>query len=291
MPAVESHPPKRRGVETLALTGHLDKALSKVRNLTGVALAFGGPVDDDGVLLSRFDGSVVGPLQGVKLAGGLGLGGKVALAQRPFGVDDYIRSPRITHQYDQVIEAEGLRSMIAAPVVVGRTSVAVIYGAVRTSESVGARVVDTVMREVRALEQQLAVELALQAARDRAKDLVSQENLRLRLLLGEVCAQVRDLELSAPEEFRPEATKILRTLRGWHDDESAASPEPSPSLTSRELDILSLISTGARNADIAASLNLTTSTVKSYVKTIMGKLNASTRLEAAYSARRQGHIF
>ena len=47
---------------------------------------------------------------------------------------------------------------------------------------------------------------------------------------------------------------------------------------------------GATNAEIAAALNLTTSTVKSYMKIIMNKLDASTRYEAVMVARREGVI-
>ena len=57
-------------------------------------------------------------MSGVKLSYGHGLGGKAATIQRPIVVNDYVRAPHITHQYDRIIRAEGLRAMVAVPVVV-----------------------------------------------------------------------------------------------------------------------------------------------------------------------------
>lgn len=287
MIGMDEHPPKRRDREGSTLANQLDKTLSKVRAVTGVALAFGGPVNSEGVLLSRFDGHLVGPLSGVRLEAGLGLGGKVALAQHPLTVGDYVGSAGITHDYDRIIQAEGLRSMVAAPVVVGRKSVAVVYGALRTTEVVGGRVVETVVREVRALEQQLAVEWALSESRSRATDVVLQENVRLRHSLEQLRIQLNNLARVERGEVQRQLYDALVSLE---PDEANGEPQTDLHLTRRELDVLSLVSTGASNAAIGAALNLTTSTVKSYMKNIMTKLDASTRLEAVSVARRHGRI-
>lgn len=269
-----------------ALTVQLDKTLTKVRDLTGVTLAFGGPVDGEDVLLSRFNGSVVGPLSGVSLEAGFGLGGKVALTQRSMVVSDYVRTTAITHHYDPVIRAEGLRSMIATPVVVGRRSVAVVYAALRTAEVIGDRVVGTVMNEVRALEQQIAVETALEVRRAMTIEKIAEENQRLRCTLTEVRSRVRDLT----REDKADRDNGLIDLARVIAEGSATGRPPSVKLTPRELDVLSLVADGASNAEIGSLLNLTTSTVKTYMKAIMAKFDVTTRLAAVRAAHRDGRL-
>lgn len=51
-------------------------------------------------------------------------------------------------------------------------------------------------------------------------------------------------------------------------------------LTPRELEVMALVATGARNADIAARLVVAEGTVKSHVKQILRKMHANTRAEA-----------
>lgn len=281
--------PKSGATRSITLNDHLERTLEKVRRLTGVALAFGGPVDSDGVLLSHFNGPVVGPLSGVKLKTGTGLGGKVAVAQRPIVLGDYVASPGITHQYDRVIKAEGLRSMAAIPVVVGRQSIAVVYGALRSPETVGGRVVDILVREVRVLEQQVAVEQALDDVRAVTREDIFRENRLLRGSLRDLYADLRQLAASTKDPIvRLELQKRLTDLEKTHRARPHATS--SINLTPRELDVLTVVATGAKNSEIAAILNLTTSTVKSYMKVIMNKLDASTRYEAVNVARRAALI-
>jgi DNA-binding NarL/FixJ family response regulator len=61
-------------------------------------------------------------------------------------------------------------------------------------------------------------------------------------------------------------------------------------VSSRELQVLSLISTGKRNKEIAADLSISEETVKMHVKNILSKLRASDRTEAVTIALRRGII-
>ena len=59
-------------------------------------------------------------------------------------------------------------------------------------------------------------------------------------------------------------------------------------LTARELEVLSLIAKGLRNADVAQALGLAETTIATHIKAIYRKLGISTRAEAAVHANRLG---
>ena len=72
------------------------------------------------------------------------------------------------------------------------------------------------------------------------------------------------------------------------------TPSPSPStalvepLTERELEVLRLLAEGLSNREIATRLYLAEGTVKNYVSSILGKLGARDRTQAALRARELG---
>lgn len=63
---------------------------------------------------------------------------------------------------------------------------------------------------------------------------------------------------------------------------------PFPELTPRELEVLTLISQGMTNAEIAERLTLSLKTVRNHVSNILNKLQVSDRLQAALRAREAG---
>lgn len=52
------------------------------------------------------------------------------------------------------------------------------------------------------------------------------------------------------------------------------------SLTDREVEVLKVMATGAKNSEIASSLNLSPHTIKTHIYNIFKKINASNRLQA-----------
>lgn len=69
-----------------------------------------------------------------------------------------------------------------------------------------------------------------------------------------------------------------------------AIAEPSPSLSDREQEIMSLLSTGLRDRDIAQLLYISESTVKFHINNSQAKLNAKNRYQAVYQAAIRGWI-
>ncbi|GAA4076929.1 LuxR C-terminal-related transcriptional regulator [Actinomadura miaoliensis] len=258
--------------------------LRRVRRATGVSLAFAGEVlDSRQVRLSFFDGPNVGAMRGVELRPGHGLGGKVAALSRTIALNDYLATPLITHHYDRLISAEGLRAMVATPVIVERATVAVVYGAFRDTQVIGDRIQDAVTAEARALEQRLAVAAATENTLADPADACEAHRLRERIR-----DTYSDLRALAARTDDPETrAAILRAGRRLLDDD--ADPPPVM-LTPRECDIVAHAARGLSNRRIGEALGLTTGTVKSYMKSAMNKLGASTRHEAVISARRTGQI-
>lgn len=65
------------------------------------------------------------------------------------------------------------------------------------------------------------------------------------------------------------------------------SSSPSPDITPREREVLNLIATGATDKEISAQLSLSLHTVKSHVRSILSKLHAANRRQAARLAAQQ----
>lgn len=73
-----------------------------------------------------------------------------------------------------------------------------------------------------------------------------------------------------------------RVLKGVRD--------PLPKLTSREIEVLKLLATGATNKEIARNLFVTEATVKSHLAHIFTKLGADSRSRAIHVAQETGLI-
>jgi DNA-binding NarL/FixJ family response regulator len=101
--------------------------------------------------------------------------------------------------------------------------------------------------------------------------------------------------------------ELFRAIRAVHAGESVVDPSVTarvlervaqhergetvgPALSERELQVLGELAQGRANKEIAASLHLSESTVKTYVARIFTKLDANGRTEAVTKALQQGLI-
>ncbi|MEU1664373.1 LuxR C-terminal-related transcriptional regulator [Streptomyces sparsogenes] len=261
-----------------------------MRRRGGLPVAFGGLFSGARQFrISELTGTTTNSLRGLAITPGNGLGGKVITMSRPISVSDYPASRAISHEYDAAVGAEGLRSMLAVPVVVRGRVRGVLYGALRQPLALGDRALNAAMEAARELEQSLAVQdesqrLLTVAQQPPEADPALWEEVReahgdLRALAQQVSdPQLRERILSA-------CGRLARASSGGAGD---APARPGVELSPREVDVLACVASGATNSAAADRLGLRPETVKSYLRSSMRKLGAHTRLHAVVEARRAG---
>ena len=93
--------------------------------------------------------------------------------------------------------------------------------------------------------------------------------------------------------------ELLETIRSVHAGkrrlpasvaQNLAEHMADEPISSRELEVLSLMATGKRNKEIAGKLSIAEDTVKMHVRNILSKLQVSDRTEAVTIALRRGII-
>lgn len=273
-------------------------ALLRMRRSGGLPVAFGGLLSGGRQLrISELSGTETSALRTLAITPGNGLGGKTIAMARPLAVTDYHASRVISHEYDQAVAAEGLRSVLAVPVVVRSRVRGVLYGALRQPMTLGDRPLTAAVDAARELEQSLAV-------RDEAHRLLAVFHQPVSVdprAWEEVRAAHGELRALAPRITDPRLRQALLTACGRiaaasgaaGRDDAGPDPLPRPAvpvspLAPREIDVLAAVASGATNAAAARRLGLRPETVKSYLRSAMRKLGAHTRLEAVVSARRAG---
>jgi DNA-binding NarL/FixJ family response regulator len=88
----------------------------------------------------------------------------------------------------------------------------------------------------------------------------------------------------------PRVASALFQLVRERKPSAAAAAGSGPALTRREREVLSLIVEGRENNEIAAALVISPETVKSHVSSILEKLEADNRVQAAVVAVRAGLV-
>nr|WP_246259260.1 LuxR C-terminal-related transcriptional regulator [Streptomyces typhae] len=293
--------------------------MQRLRRGTGLEVAFGGLVDDAScVRIAELNGTATRSLSGLAIRAGNGLGGKAVALARPCTVTDYSTSRQISHEYDAVVAPEGLRAVLAVPLVVRRRVRGLLYGALRTALPLGDRTLAAAVAAARDVEQALVVRdeaaALVAAAREAASGLPPRHGAGLPPGHG---TGLPPGHSGAWEQVR-EAREALRALAPRIDDPAlreellaecarlmsatptsatpmTAIPAPAPAamsaaprLAPRELDVLVCLTDGVTNAVAAERLGLRPETVKSYLRSAMRKLGARTRWEAVVVARRSG---
>ncbi|WP_197378579.1 helix-turn-helix transcriptional regulator [Mycolicibacterium mengxianglii] len=251
---------------------------------SGVPVLFAGEVHGDTLLLSEFVGTRTSGLRGLAVRSSSGLGGASMVAGHPLSVADYRNAASITHDYDGPVLGEGIRSVLAVPVVVDGRARAVLYGAHRASAPIGGRTAELMLASARRLSRELQVRdevdrrMRLRAAHPGNTAAAGNEEVRA------VHAELRRLAASSEAPSKEALRRLADQLAGALSDTAPACA----ALTARELDVLAQVALGCTNAEAALRLSLKPETVKSYLRNATAKLGARTRYEAVSKARLSG---
>ncbi|WP_329260585.1 LuxR C-terminal-related transcriptional regulator [Streptomyces sp. NBC_01478] len=264
----------------------IQAALVRLRRGTGLPVAFGGLVESgrQQMRISELSGTLTPSLRALAVSSGNGLGGKAVALARPCAVLDYSASRQISHEYDAPVAAEGLRAILAVPVVVRRRVRGVLYGALRTAQPLGDRMLSAAMAAARDVEQALVVREEVRELLSAARPAPAPDPAA-----SAVWEQVREahaaLRALAPRIPDPALRAELLDACGLLTTEAATG---EVELAPRELDVLACVAAGATNAVAAERLGLRPETVKGYLRSAMRRLGAHTRGEAVVAARRAG---
>ncbi|MEV4702502.1 LuxR C-terminal-related transcriptional regulator [Actinoplanes sp. NPDC049316] len=274
-------------------TADLTAALGRIRRVTGLPVAFGGAASAAGraVRLSDFAGTTTPALHGLVVGAGSGLGGRVLATARAATVEDYAADPRISHEYDKPVTAEGLRAIAAVPVAMGSSVLAVLYAGTREPLSVGARALDAMGQVAVRLGTEATVRREVQR---RLTELEAAAALNREVPAGREWEDVRqahaDLLTIAQEVADPVLRSRLQQVCSLLSRSGGGPGKPVNPLSPRELDVLAMVAVGCSNAETARRLGVLPETVKSYLRNVMRKLGTHGRMETVVTARRLGFL-
>jgi signal transduction histidine kinase len=155
--------------------------VAQLPQLVGVDVAWvGEPNGGEQMVLRHTVNSTSGLIEGLVVPVGAGLGGMVLATRRPLWVSDYCAAADISPHFKHQVGAEGIKAMIAVPIVSDERLLGVLYGANRHDTAFGDRI-------TRVLEQvatrAAAAEIVAERARHAAEVAVHEERRRLAMAL------------------------------------------------------------------------------------------------------------
>ena len=257
---------------------------------TRFPVAFGGLIEDGVVRVTSIVGNRTHSLDGLSVRPERGLGGRAMIELRPRMTNNYRTSQQITHDYDVFVLGEGLRTLLALPIVVEGRPRGVLYAGAWEESQIGGVTTAPAMSVAQNIANELhirdEVERRVRAMRpEPAIDGTHLEDIR------ESFAELRSIAASVTDAtLRERIAAVERRLVGASSSEPApmTGPVSTVRLSPRETDVLACAALGATNAEIASQLGLREGTVKAYLGAAMSKLDASTRHAAVARARRAG---
>jgi DNA-binding NarL/FixJ family response regulator len=244
----------------------LRSSAARLRREREVPLVFGGLRDDHGVPVTLTMGEVTTDLASIVIRPSRGLGGKTWVSRRPSYVRDYGTSLDITHEYDRQILGERVTFLAVVPIVVRDDVRGLLYAGTRGAEPLSNDALEALVAESR----RVSVEMEIRDEVDRRVELA--ESVRAA---GPATAELQRLR-EAFAEMRAIAceTGDPRTRARLEALLAEPAADAGVELTARQLDVVSLVAAGCRNADIAERLGLAPETVKSYLRSAMARLGA-----------------
>ncbi|WP_278102161.1 LuxR C-terminal-related transcriptional regulator [Microbacterium proteolyticum] len=264
-------------------------AVTELARRTHFPVAFGGLEHDGAVHVSTIVGARTRSIEGLVVHAERGLGGRALVERRPRLALDYRNARTITHDYDRAILGEGIATLFAVPVLVHGSARGVLYCGSWAQAPLGEREARPAFDVAGELGTELRVRdevdrrLAAATPGDDGLSAGAREEIR------QSYAQLRSIAATVQDDgVRRRLEELEARLAALSGDVSTDPEGAGIHLSRRELDVLSCAAVGATNGEIAASLALRETTVKSYLASAMSKLDASTRHAAVARARRVG---
>ena len=266
-------------------------AVRELARRTRFPVAFGGLIEEGVVSVTSIVGARTRSLDALRVRPERGLGGRAMMELRPRMTSDYGSSQQITHDYDVFVLGEGLRTLLALPIVVQGRSRGVLYAGGWDEERVGGVTTAPAMQVAQSVADELRIRDEVQRRMQEAPLGVDSVAPAHREELRQSFAELRSIAASVDDvDIRARIAHVERRLMTLVGSTSAPATGPIPTvrLSPRETDVLACAALGSTNAEIAAQLGLREGTIKAYLGTAMSKLDASTRHAAVTRARRAG---
>ncbi|RWR21560.1 LuxR family transcriptional regulator [Microbacterium enclense] len=267
----------------------VSRAVTELARRTHFPVAFGGLEHDGAVHVSTVVGARTRSIDGLVVHAERGLGGRALVEGRPRLALDYRTARTITHDYDRAILGEGIATLFAVPVLVRGSARGVLYCGSWAQAPLGEREARPAFDIAGELGTELRVRdevdrrLAATTAGDDGLSAGAREEIR------QSYAQLRSIAATVDDASVRRRLEELESRLAALSGDTATEPQGAGiHLSRRELDVLACAAVGATNGEIAASLHLRETTVKSYLASAMSKLDASTRHAAVARARRVG---
>ncbi|MDP8970667.1 MAG: response regulator transcription factor [Actinomycetota bacterium] len=105
--------------------------------------------------------------------------------------------------------------------------------------------------------------------------------------IDEVAGAIRSVHAGQSLISPSMASKLLNEFAAMARKDEEKQQMPTPRLTDREMEVLSLVAQGMNNRDIAKQLFISENTVKNHVRNILEKLHLHSRMEAVVYAVRE----
>ncbi|ONH23620.1 LuxR C-terminal-related transcriptional regulator [Pseudofrankia asymbiotica] len=250
---------------------------ARLREETSADLTMAGRVDPRTRILTirSVDGTQPAGLIGRIVEPGRGAGGRAVMLGRHILADP--------ERLDRAVCVKGIRSLLAVPVRChGRVEIVVYVGS-RSEYFIDAAMTAHVLWLTHLAEKYLA-----EAAGPHGVDGPWR---RMAYALHQVESQLERIRRRTSDPvIQNEIATIRRLVLLSMAEEQSRVAETSVTLSPRELDLLGLVAEGLSNAEAAEQMLVTRETVKSYLRSIRGKLGVNNRTAAVSVARRLGML-
>ncbi len=184
------------------------------------------------------------------------------------------------------VRIEGLRTMVALPVLLNGNARSILHAVTRDRSSIGDSIIDDLTRGAAHVARELLIrdEVDHRVAILRVVQSESAQPLDRDLIEVVRLAHAELLSVASTTTDPDLAERILAVSKRLLGQEPAKTD--APRLIRRETDVLAQVALGCSYAEVGARLDLKPVTVKSYMQAIMAKLHTHSRSEAVLVARR-----